>query len=377
MLVQLLEEEKSAWGARGFIFPVLRNTRHYLKQLEELNDVRALAYDPLSQYPSGRRPPKPGEVLVDIKADVSKMYPNFSRAYVIEIIDTFLFSRVLSQGPNTIEHKHAKRVRDIIMPLMIFLLEHIIIYIDWNKEKEFYVQRHGLPTGGSFSDAIAILCMWLCEKKLLEKWHTLSLGNQMYSRFVDDISIKFWMASDKVDSLLLNIRQELNSWHACIKIDPITHTVSDPLGAIDSGVHADFLDVCESFIPTGRSIRIETSICRKMPGYMHAPFSSALPSSVKLGTVISQRIRYIVLSSTELAFNTSWIPYNKYFMGIGYSSGMMGKINQRYPYSLRVSLLAAMDLKAAQRRFTSWDRDNVGEHVIPLVLGARPGTRDF
>ncbi len=64
-------------------------------------------------------------------------------------------------------------------------------------------------------------------------------------------------------------------------------------------------------------------------------------------------------------------------MGIGYSSGMMGKINQRYPYSLRVSLLAAMDLKAAQRGFTSWDRDNVGEHVIPLVLGARPGTRDF
>jgi len=72
---------------------------------------------------------------------------------------------------------------------------------------------------------------------------------------------------------------------------------------------------------------------------MHAPFSSVLPSSVKLGTVISQRIRYIVLSFTELAFNTSWIPYNKYFMGIGYSSGMMGKINQRYPYSLRVSLL--------------------------------------
>jgi len=155
----------------------------------------------------------------------------------------------------------------------------------------------------------------------------------MYSRFVDDISIKFWMASDKVDSLLLNIRQKLNSWHACIKIDPITHTVSDPLGAIDSGDRADFLDVCESFIPTGRSIRIETAIFRKMPGYMHAPFSSALPSCVKLGTVISQRI---VLSSTELAFNTSWIPYNKYFMGIGYSEGMMGKINQRYILILKL-----------------------------------------
>jgi hypothetical protein len=46
---------------------------------------------------------------------------------------------------------------------------------------------------------------------------------------------------------------------------------------------------------------------------MHAPWSSALPSAVKLGTVISQRIRYIALSSTEEAFNRSWIPYQKYF----------------------------------------------------------------
>jgi len=57
------------------------------------------------------------------------MYSNFSRAFVIETIDTFLFSRVLSHVPNTIEHKRARRVRDIIMPLMIFLLEHIIFYI--------------------------------------------------------------------------------------------------------------------------------------------------------------------------------------------------------------------------------------------------------
>ena len=79
---------------------------------------------------------------------------------------------------------------------MIFLLDHIIIYIDWEKGKEFYVQRQGLPTGGSFSDVIAILCMWLCEKILLQKWHTLDLGTQMYCRFVDDISIKMWVAKD-------------------------------------------------------------------------------------------------------------------------------------------------------------------------------------
>jgi hypothetical protein len=48
---------------------------------------------------------------------------------------------VLSHAPNTIEHKRDKRLRDIIMPLMIFLLEHIVIYIEWRKDREFYCQR--------------------------------------------------------------------------------------------------------------------------------------------------------------------------------------------------------------------------------------------
>jgi hypothetical protein len=79
----------------------------------------------------------------------------------------------------------AKRLRDIIMSLMIFLLEHIVIYIEWKKDREFYVQRQGLPTGGSFSDAIAILCMWLCEKELLKSFGALVLcirGNGIIHR---------------------------------------------------------------------------------------------------------------------------------------------------------------------------------------------------
>jgi hypothetical protein len=114
-----------------------------------------------------------------------------------------------------------------------------------------------------------------------------------------------------------------------------------------------------------------------MPGYMHAPFSSALPSAVKLGTVISQRIRYIAICSTEEAFNTVWDPYHAYFLNIGYSGGMLGKITQRYPYLSRAGLLAEMDTKAARRGFTSWDEDANEEHVVPLVLGARPGTREY
>ena len=303
------------------------------------------------------------------------MYSNFSRSFVIETIDFFLSSRVLALTPNTIEHQQARRVRDTIMPLMIFLLEHIFIYIEWGEGREFYAQRQGLPTGGSFSDAIAILCMWLCEKNLLLKWQAHALGIQMYARFVDDISIKIWAPRDDVDDVVSAIKLELNSWDKCIRIDPILYTVTDPRGF--SGESADFLDVTEKHVPFRGSIRIETSVFRKMgPVFMHAPWSSALPSAVKLGTVISQRIRYIVTSSTQEAFDRSWAPYHRYFMNIGYSAGMMGKVIEKFPYSKRAALLAAM----ARRGFTSWDKEN-GEHaagrVVPLVLGAHPSTRDF
>ena len=155
------------------------------------------------------------------------------------------------------------------------------------------------------------------------------------------------------------------------------HIVTNPLGGNDSSIRSDFLDVSESYVIASDCLRIETSIFRKMPGYMHAPFSSALPSAVKLGTVISQRIRYITICSTEEAFNTAWNPYHAYFLNIGYSGGMLAKITQRYSYLSRASLLAKMDAKAARRGFTSWDEDDDDESVVPLVLGARPGTRDY
>ena len=104
-------------------------------------------FNPLLSYASGCRPPKAAEVLPGFKADVSKMYVNFPRNFVIETIDSFHFSRVLSHAPNTNEHTRAKRMRDIIMPVMIFFLEHIVIYIEWKTGREFYVQRQGLPTG--------------------------------------------------------------------------------------------------------------------------------------------------------------------------------------------------------------------------------------
>lgn len=106
---------------------------------------------------------------------------------IFETIDIFLFDRTLAYALDSLEHKRTKRQRDIVIPLMIFLWQHIIIYIDWKSGEEFHARRQGLPAKGSFSDAIAILCMWLCEKKLLKEGQALDLAVQMYSRFVDDL----------------------------------------------------------------------------------------------------------------------------------------------------------------------------------------------
>jgi len=57
-LVQLIEEEKVSWESRGLVFPVLRNTRHYLRQIEELNEVWSKPFSQLLPYPSGTSLPR-------------------------------------------------------------------------------------------------------------------------------------------------------------------------------------------------------------------------------------------------------------------------------------------------------------------------------
>ena len=53
-------------------------------------------------------------------------------------------------------------------------------------------------------------------------------------------------------------------------------------------------------------------------------------------------------------------------------------VRVKSPYSNRAMLLAKMHEKAAHRGFTSWDdQDMADERVVPLVLGARPGTKDY
>ena len=71
------------------------------------------------------------------------------------------------------------------------------------------------------------------------------MGMQMYSRFVDDISIKIWVARSEVDAIVRKVKLDLNSWHACIKVDPVTYIVTDPLGGNDPESRSDFLDVSE------------------------------------------------------------------------------------------------------------------------------------
>jgi len=51
----------------------------------------------------------------------------------------------------------------------------------------------------------------------------------------------------------------------------------------------------------------------------------------------------------RLRVNMPWAPYHKYFMNLGYSADMMGKVIQKFPYSKRAILLAVMDDKTAGR----------------------------
>lgn len=70
---------------------------------------------------------------------------------------------------------------------------------------------------GYFSDAIAILCMWLCEKCLLKSLYGLKLRKFILD-CIDNISRKRWCAEDKDDDMVSRIKSDLKLM-ACLYQD--------------------------------------------------------------------------------------------------------------------------------------------------------------
>ena len=68
------------------------------------------------------------------------------------------------------ERERPEALREVVMPLMIFMLEHQFVYIlseGKDEEKKFYWQKEGIQIGSSASRTIANLKLIGGERPLL------------------------------------------------------------------------------------------------------------------------------------------------------------------------------------------------------------------
>jgi len=119
--------------------------------------------------------PYPGlwEERVEIETwDVSALYQSLKIQYVITEIDTLLVERIDSRKGE--EMKGVEALREIVIPLIIFQLQHQIVYVlsDEREEKEekmVYWQKEGVGIGNVASGALTNGTLLVGERKMLKE----------------------------------------------------------------------------------------------------------------------------------------------------------------------------------------------------------------
>ena len=116
------ERERDSGGGEKSI---LRDSRVFVEQIEEIGKKW--------QEEADRKERQDEEVLL-ATFDISAMYPSLKIGYIIEEIDTILVERVESMSG--VEKAKAGKLREVIIPLLIFLLEHQFVYVRSDEEGE-------------------------------------------------------------------------------------------------------------------------------------------------------------------------------------------------------------------------------------------------
>ena len=146
------------------------------------------------------------------------MYPSLKREYVIKEIDRQLVDRQERQRGEE-EKKDEDRLRKVLMPMLIFGLEHQLVAVDKPKrdgmqgpaEKEIFWGFEGVGIGSRSSGAIANLTLLGGERKMLEKirgWSEVRLLS--YKRYIDDIALLALVECGREQEVFEKIQAELN-----------------------------------------------------------------------------------------------------------------------------------------------------------------------
>jgi hypothetical protein len=381
-LVQILEEMEEEREIEGIEPIVLDNSAVFVDKLEDIAKM----------WVGGDRQGQGGDEIIEMcTLDIEAMYPALKREYIIEQIDTRLWERI--QRAQSLETKtQAVKMRELIMPMLIFTLEHQFVYVlseGEAEEKVFYYQKQGIGIGSSASGAIANLTLLAGEYAMLERMRTGGLRIMLYKRYIDDI---YCIAVKREGEgaggkMMQRLEAELNA------LDPVGNSVKVEGKGVEMGraggvegdrVELEFLDVLVG-LERGKNkdgVSLDTRIYRKPSASdLYLLPSSAHPPSTRKGLIKGERVRYLRLSSSKENFDRAWNRFRTALLYRGYPKEEIAKVEKELTWEGRESERQKLRERAEEKKERRRGKEGWGKKGtcpgIPIVLPSKPGVQQW
>ena len=377
ILVQILNELEEEEVERGGEGSILDNGRIFVRDLEKI----AKGWDREQWW---EREELEDQSIYLYTADVEALYPSLSIEYIIREIDTIFIHLIETKTGE--EKEETSRLREMCLPLLIFMLEHQFLYVrsEGKKEEEskiWYWQHHGISIGSSASTGIANLVLKVGEMRMLKRLSQKEGEILYYKRYIDDIICLIQVPTGTVEQWKKDIEQELNNLDTeggCVKVEGKGIEISRRARAgEDKGMskELEFLDVLVQIGRTpGGFPFLETGVYRKESAAdMYISSTSYHPQSLKVGMMRGEKIRYLTLCSTKARFEAAWSRFRTALETRGYSKSFVEGAGADITWEEREKIHKKMDLKRESRK--KGEKEKM--RGTPVIVPHKPGVDEW
>jgi hypothetical protein len=393
VLTQVLEDIENDRVRQGKKRIVLTSTLPYAKTVEDINKTWE------EEFSEGKKLNEGVEIL---GYDVVALYPSLKLEFMIRMIDKAMVLRIETKKGE--EKEKAIQLRNIIMPLVIFMLEHqFCSTVGKDGEKMIWRQVTGISIGSSCSGILANLTLLMAEIDMLDKLETQGIRLSAYNRYVDDITaISDVKEKNKKGELFKMLEAELNN------LDPI----GDSIRVTGEQIYADrvskqadrvnnnqkqqrnnkqadrvnkqtekeqpekeqglaYLDLWQKLVRgTSGQIKLECGIYRKKAAAdMYILPSSAHSKKLKQGILKGEFLRFVTLCSTEKEYDKASDRYSKALQTRGYSAHEVDNVREHVKWENKKDILIKREEKKKKGKGQA--------PGIPVVIEDKPGLGEW
>jgi len=289
----------------------------------------------------------------------------------------------IEQKPSGAMRDAAKRLRKVVMPLLIFMLQHQFVYVrdegaEVAEKKIFYWQKDGIGIVSSASGPIADITVLVGVRIVLKKLEREGYNLKKYKRYIDDIFAIVEGGAGKGPEAEKRIERGLNELDAggLVKVEgkAIVTNRTKKMGEDEKRI--EFLDIDTVLGWGGVGATMSTEIYRKEAAVdLYIQASSAHPESLKIVMIKGEVIRYISLCSQEKGFDEAWNRFAEALRERGYTAKQSEKAREGLDYGSRPSLIKKRLDKAAAKETEKNTCPGV-PIVVPYKLGQHQWWQD-